>query len=202
MIGTKEILQNILISKLTDSLKDKASVPSMAVENYISEHLSDPDSITKILEDGDLGDLVDKDPQETLKQLKSAGVEFAPGTLENIMLEGVVPVAGDVAKGIGTYYAAKNGMLANSLQAMANTSASNSQKKYYGPTISDISAATAAPALGFKAAAYKSIGDLVSNRLNKITDDLKNQNEKKRLMEYEATVSPHGDLYRSYSKLS
>lgn len=201
----RNLVQETLMKEFANEYEhgDSGNATSLrsTIKNYIDENYNDPDKLKELLESDDTADTSELSPKEKLAQLQESGIELSPSWKERLITEGL-PIAGDVAKVIGTGYSARNMMLAKALQNASNISASNSQRKYYGATLDDIAAATQAPALEYAAIMSKTIGDTASDRLEKVASNYKQDKEKERALKYQTATEPTGEFYRYMSKMT
>ena len=194
----EDVVKRMIINRITNKdTADYGDKVNTALDAYIQKNFSDSDSLSKSIEESE--SLSDVSPEEKLKKLEDAGIELGPNWKEQLVTKGL-PVLGDVARGFGTALSARDMMLAKALNNMAAISASNSQKKFYGPTAADLAAAYASPGLEGKAIVSKAVGDLVGNRLEKIANDLGNDWDKERMLRYQAAADPSSEFWRYYAK--
>ena len=140
-----------------------------------------------------------KDPNDIPEVNKEVLKRYTPGLGEQLGLGVGVPLLGDIAKGVGTGVGAYQSMLGAALQAIAAQRSGNPYNRAAGNSAEQLLAAGAGNmALG---KTWETVGNLLANRAYTSSDQLRAENQQKRLMRLQLEKPQSGAWYHEQRML-
>lgn len=185
----QELLAKEAHKILKEQLKDPNSPMSKAISNYTSKLTQD--DIAALLSSNHAPNGVDRGIDSFKK--------YGPSASEVIQTDVALPVAGDIAAGIGSALDIKNSMFANALKSMSNEERKKTPDNLQSlaPYVDAMSAGAAA-----RGNIADTIGKLAANRMYTLADTIKRNNDKARLYAFNVNEQPNVGFNQAISKQS